>query len=326
MELRHLRYFVAAAETENVSRAAVKLHVSQPALSRQIRDLEEELGFSLLSRGAKSVRLTEAGRVFLSESKAVLQRVEDAIQAAHAAATGRHAELHVGYAPTLTARILPPAMRAFQAGRSEVRVRLHDLATEEMLQGLRDGKLHLAVSVRPAGNALRGFRFEELGHEPLRLAVAHSHPFARRRTVTVTEAARESLIVYSQKDYPDYHDLLATIFASVRGRKRASEEHDGVSSLISAVESGAGVAVVPSSLQCLVGTRLKLLSLTPDPKPLTIGVILPANGIHPAALEFLDHIQSASHADASRRVSSRSTAMALVPDPPLKGATAPRRR
>lgn len=326
MELRHLRYFVAAAETENVSRAAVKLRVSQPALSRQIRDLEEELGFPLLSRGAKSVRLTEAGRVFLSESKAVLQRVEDAIQAAHAAATGRHTELHVAYAPTLTARILPPAMRAFQARRSEVRVRLHDLATEEMLAGLRDGKLHLAVSVRPTASALRGFRFEELGHEPLRLAVAHSHPFARRRSVTVAEAAREPLIVYSQKDYPDYHDLLATIFAGVSGRRRASEEHDGVSSLISAVESEAGVAVVPMSLQCLVGTRLKLLSLSPEPKPLTIGVILPASGVHPAALEFLDHIQSASRADATHRVSSKASTAGHAADPFLKDATAARHR
>src|SRR3954449_10838280 len=77
MELRHLRYFIAVAEEENVSRAALKLHVSQPALSRQVRDLEEELGFPLLERSAKSVRLTEAGRVFLPEARAVLQRAED---------------------------------------------------------------------------------------------------------------------------------------------------------------------------------------------------------------------------------------------------------
>src|SRR5436189_4290038 len=77
MELRHLRYFIGVAEEENVSRAALKLHVSQPALSRQIRDLEEELGFPLLKRSAKSVRLTEAGRAFLTEARAVLARAED---------------------------------------------------------------------------------------------------------------------------------------------------------------------------------------------------------------------------------------------------------
>src|SRR2546426_12713968 len=113
MELRHLRYFIGVAEEENVSRAALKLHVSQPALSRQIRDLEEELGFLLLERSAKSVRLTEAGRTFLAEARAVLQRTEEAVQAARAVATGSE-ELHVGYAPSLTARILPATLRAFQ--------------------------------------------------------------------------------------------------------------------------------------------------------------------------------------------------------------------
>src|SRR6266702_1692392 len=107
MELCHLRYFVAVAEAENVTRAATKLHVSQPALSRQIHDLEDEIGFPLLERSAKSVRLTEAGRTFLTEARAVLQRAEEAVVAARTIATGASGELHVGYAPSLTARILP---------------------------------------------------------------------------------------------------------------------------------------------------------------------------------------------------------------------------
>src|SRR5437016_4783838 len=133
MELRHLRYFIGVAEEENVSRAALKLHVSQPGLSRQVRDLEDELGFPLLERSAKSVRLTEAGRAFLAGARVVLQRAEEAVQRARAVATGRRGELHVGYAPSLTARILPPALRAFQAEQPNVRVLLHDLSTEEML-------------------------------------------------------------------------------------------------------------------------------------------------------------------------------------------------
>src|ERR1700761_4475821 len=108
MELRHLRYFVAVAEEENVTRAALKLHVSQPALSRQIRDLEDELGFLLLERSAKSVRLTEAGKIFQREAKAVVQRLDEAVQAARAVAINGRSELNVGFAPSPTARILPP--------------------------------------------------------------------------------------------------------------------------------------------------------------------------------------------------------------------------
>src|SRR5436190_21599968 len=106
MELRHLRYFIGVAEEENVSRAALKLHISQPALSRQIRDLEEELGFLLLERSAKSVRLTAAGRTFLVGSQAVLQRADEAIKAARASASGQGEDLNVGYAPMPTVRFL----------------------------------------------------------------------------------------------------------------------------------------------------------------------------------------------------------------------------
>src|SRR6267378_3805065 len=207
MELRHLRYFVGVAEEENVSRAALKLHVSQPALSRQVSDLEEELGFLLLERSAKSVRLTEAGRAFLTEARAVLQRAEDAVKAARAIATGS-GELHIGYAPSLTARILPATLRAFQAELPNVRVRLHDLSTEEMLAGLREGELQIAFAVRLTPAMLRGLRFEELARDPMCLAVTPKHPLAARRAVTLAEIATEPLITYNRKDYPDAYENL----------------------------------------------------------------------------------------------------------------------
>ncbi len=134
MELRHLRYFVAVAETENVTRAAAKLRIAQPAVSRQIRDLEEELGVPLLERQAKSVRLTDAGRLFLDEARAVLERADAAVEKVRATANRARGELHVGYAPSLTSRILPRALRRMQADFPLVRVLLHDLSSEEMLR------------------------------------------------------------------------------------------------------------------------------------------------------------------------------------------------
>src|SRR3954468_13192901 len=123
MELRHLRYFIAAAETENVTRAAQKLHVSQPAISRQIRDLESELGFALFERSAKSLRLSPAGFVFLEQSRALLKQVDTAVQSARAAATGVGLEVRVGYATSPTAKVFPLILRAFQTEMPRARIK-----------------------------------------------------------------------------------------------------------------------------------------------------------------------------------------------------------
>src|SRR5689334_1286904 len=129
MELRHLRYFIAVAEEENITRAAERLHVSQPPLSRQIRDLEEELGAALFERTAKSVRLTDVGRIFLTEARAVLERAQQARAVVRAITDGKQGEIHVGYAPSLTVQLLPPVLREYQESYPNVRVVLHDLST-----------------------------------------------------------------------------------------------------------------------------------------------------------------------------------------------------
>ena len=286
MELRHLRYFVAVAETENVSRAALKLHVSQPALSRQISDLEDEIGFLLLERSAKSVRLTDAGRIFLTEARAVLVRTEEAVKAAKAVATGQRGELNVGYAPTPTVRILPATLRAFQAERPGVRVKLHDLSTDEMLVGLRKGTLQIAIMVRPTRAMLRGLHFEELARDQMRVAVPPGHPLARLRSISVARLADEPFVAYNRKDYPDYHEMLAELFGSVKKQPRIVEEYEGAGGLVTAVEAGTGLALVAQSLSCSIGPRLKLIPITPAPAPIIIGAAWSRDQLTPAAEQF----------------------------------------
>jgi DNA-binding transcriptional LysR family regulator len=288
MELRHLRYFVAVADEENVTRAAAKLHVAQPAVSRQIRDLEEELGLALLERTAKSIRLTDAGRVFLEESRAVLQRAEEAIRAVREVDGGQRGELHVGYAPSLTVQILPRALRRFQAAMPRVRVSLHDLTTEEMLAGLREDRLHVALMVAPAGRQLRGLRFHELARYPICVAVPPGHRYARQRSLTLAKAADEPFIAYSRADYPEYHTELARMFAPVGRLPVIAEEHDSVTSLIAAVEAGHGIALVPSCMACLAGPRLKILPLTPEGDPVIVGAVCRKTGVSIVAQRFVD--------------------------------------
>jgi DNA-binding transcriptional LysR family regulator len=263
MELRHLRYFVAVAEEENVSRAALKLHVSQPGLSRQVHDLEDEIGFQLFERSPKSVKLTEAGKVFLTEARAVLQHADDAVKKARATAGGTSGEINVGYAPSLTIQILPQALRKFQEKFPGVRVVLHDLSTEEMLSQIGENKLQVAFTVRPSAKLLRGLNFEELARYAMCVAVAPKHPLAKSKSVSLEQISREPLIAYNRKDYPEYHEMLEKLFAPVGRKPRIVGEHDGVSSIVAAVEAGRGFALVPSCVASMVGPRLKLLPLKP---------------------------------------------------------------
>lgn len=270
MELRHLRYFVAVAEEENVTRAAARLHVSQPPLSRQIRDLEEELGVELFERAAKSIRLTEAGRVFLAEARAVLERAKLAEQTVKALGGGLSGELNVGYAPSLTVDILPRALRRFQAEAPKIRVNLHDLSTEEMLVGLRKDKLDLAMLIDQPARALAGLEAKELFCYSVSVAVSPAHPLGRKKYCALKDLAGERLIGYAEEDYPEYRARLAELPWPSGKAPAIAEAHDSVTSLIAAVEAGRGVAIAPESLRCLAGPRLKLLPLKPQPEPFRV--------------------------------------------------------
>jgi len=287
MELRHLRYFVAVAEEQNVTRAAARLHVSQPPLSRQIRDLEGELGVALFEHKAKAIRLTDAGQVFLIEARSVLQRAEEAVQTVKAVASGRRGEIHVGYAPSLTVELLPHSLRVFQEANPGVRVHLHDLSTQEMLRGLRDAKLHVALLVQLSAKVLAGLDFRELRRYAVCVAMHPSHPLARARKVGLEQVARERLIAYTLADYPEYHAWLSALFAPLNVSPNIAEEHDSSTSLIASVEAGRGVALVQQGFDCLAGPRLKVRPLTPAPSPLVVGIAWRKDANSPLVRKFV---------------------------------------
>jgi DNA-binding transcriptional LysR family regulator len=296
MELRHLRYFVAVAEAENVLRAATqKLHISQPAVSRQIRNLEDELGVQLFERTGKSVKLTDSGFLFLKEARAILERTDEAVRNVRASSEAGETELQVGYASALRANIVAPTLRAFQQVMPKVHVKLHDWTYEKMFTALRDGRLQLAFIIRPLKRGeFRDLCFEELLREQVRLAVAPHHLFARRRSVSLTDAAKEPFVGLTRQDFPEYGVYLAQIFASIKNKPRVIEEHDSMTSVISAIEAGTGVGLAVDMLG--FGSRLKLVRLTPEPKPFSFGIVARKGRLSPAAEKFWQCAKEAASA------------------------------
>ena len=288
MELRHLRYFVAVAEMENVSRAAMqRLHVSQPSLSRQIRDLEDEIGVPLLERTAKSVRLTEAGRAFQDDARELLRLAEEAVKRARDVAKAEPSEVHIGYSPMATAEVLPKTLRAFQRAMPNVHVRSHDLSNKDIFDGIRDGRLQLGLIVPPTkASAVHDMRYEELFQARVCVAVAPQHSFARRRAVPISEVAAEPLIGLTSDDYPSYYDFLSNVFSKVKQKPRMMEEHDSVCGIISAVEAGTGVTISIDALGHSFGNRVKILHITPEPKPVSVGIVGRKGRLSPAIEKF----------------------------------------
>jgi DNA-binding transcriptional LysR family regulator len=273
MELRHLRYFVAVAEEENITKAALRLHVSQPPLSRQIRELEDELGIKLFERTAKSIEITAAGRIFLTEARGILQQVEKALQTVKALSTGKERVIAVGYAPSLTVEILPKALREFEKIKPGVQVQLHDLSTEEMLKGLREKKVDVALTVRAEKKDMKNLVFQKLKEYRVAVAFAPGHPLGKQKAVELKDLMKERLIGFGRSDYPEYHEQIAELCKNLGSLPKFSEEHESVTSLIASVEAGHGVAVVPEALQCLAGPRLIVRPLTPEPRRFVVGAL-----------------------------------------------------
>ncbi len=228
----------------------------------------------LFRRTAKSLALTDAGSIFLGEARAVLLRADEAVNAARAAAKKCSARLRVGYAPSLTALFLPPTLRAFEAEFPGVKVDLHDLSSEECRARLAAGKLDLALTIQPPG-ALKNMAFQKLTSYPLYCAVSRSHPLAGRKSVRLAELADEPFVAYTEADYPEYMDRLRELARAAGFRPNIVGEYDGASGLITAVESGRGVALVASTMGCLSGPRLSYLTLRPAIGPLLIGALYP---------------------------------------------------
>ena len=202
MELRHLRYFLAVGEALNFTKAAAQLRVAQPALSRQVQDLEDEIGVDLLRRSPRGVILTAEGKLFLEEVRELLKRADESVEKVRALARGEYGELHIGYAPSPTVEILPPALAAFQKAVPRVKVLLHDLSSDELIAGLQNATLELAVMVyQPTGEQNVGIQFELLRTYPLCVAMTATHPIARLKSITLEKLAAEPLVGLRRQDY-----------------------------------------------------------------------------------------------------------------------------
>jgi LysR family transcriptional regulator, benzoate and cis,cis-muconate-responsive activator of ben and cat genes len=288
VELRHLRYFVAVAEELNFSRAAQRLHVSQPPLSRQIRDLEAELNVMLFERTRQSVRLTSAGRITLLHARKLLRDTDLLRSEAQIAAGTEQEELHIGYAPSPTAELLSPVLCRFQELAPRARVTFHDLNQAGMVLGLHRRTLDVAMTIRPKPAEMRGLKFESLRRYRLGIICSESSPWSQHKSLPPKVLVGVSLVGYQTEDFPEYYQIVSEVLGVTAGRLKVRQQCDGAVSLVAAVESGRAPAVVGEFILAIAGSRVRFIPFsggTPDAK---VGILYRYSGLSERAKVFVE--------------------------------------
>lgn len=230
IELRHLWYFVKVAELLHFGKAAKALHISQPPLSRQIQDLERHVGAVLFDRNWHGVRLTDAGRVFLDESRRILDQVGRSVSLAQRAAEGEIGRLAVGYSPLLELTMLPWMREQLARAYPGILTRFHKFSSEEQIGFLRDGSLDAGFVLLPVTET-RDLTIEPLFREPAMAVASKSHPLARTRGATA-DNIRKCPVIRMRDD---------------------GEAWNPLEFLPAAVGKSNSVAFLPSSIRELVG-------------------------------------------------------------------------
>jgi DNA-binding transcriptional LysR family regulator len=275
MELRHLRYFIAVAEELNFSRAARRLHVSQPPLSRQIRDLEAELNAKLLERDRQGVRLTKVGRGILAKARELVSSADALRKKASQIEEEGREELQVGYAPAPTAAIIAGVLRRYHELSPGSSVTLHDLTLREIMAALRSKKIHLGLTLRPLISQMHGFKFVPIRRYSVGIICSHSSPWARLSSIRPADVPVHRLIGYRGADFPEYHPWVAKVLGIRKPAFRFVQQCDGVLSIIAAVESSRHPAVVGEFTTFVAGARVGYIPFASKVSHMDVGLLYP---------------------------------------------------
>ena len=246
MELRQVRSFLSIAETLHFSRTAELIHLSQPALSLQIRALEEEVGVRLFERNRRKTTLTAAGLAFRDDAAAAVSQLDQAVRRAKLAANGKLGLLRIGFISTAGSEIVPNIIRRFRELNPEVEFSLRNILTADQLQMLGAGSLDVGFLRLPIGEHPE---LEVVGvhREPFVLVVPSSHKLAKRKRVRLREVSGQDFVMYERTYAPGFHDLIFGMLRDAGIVPNVSQTAGEMPTLISLVDSGTGISILPMS-------------------------------------------------------------------------------
>ena len=258
-----MRYFVAVAEDLSFTRAAQKLRLAQPSLTRQVRNLEDEIGVKLLDRSNNRVALTEEGRLFLFDSKKLLAMCAESVAAVQRMKRGENSDLNIGYVANIHYGLLPATLGAFRKLHPGVALNLFDMTSAEQFLALDGRKIDLGfVGLAPAlsGSALLS---ECVAHDTMLVAVPARHPLAKKAKITLADLAPQFFIVMSAQTHPGTREWLTETCTQAGFAGRILQEADTEPTTIQFVADGLGVALLPEQITGLPHEGVVFRPLSP---------------------------------------------------------------
>jgi DNA-binding transcriptional LysR family regulator len=305
VELRHIRSFLSIAETLHFGRTAELIHLSQPALSLQIRALEEEVGVRLFERNRRKTTLTAAGFAFRDDAAAALSQLEQAIRRARLAAQGKRGLLRIGFVSTAGSELVADIVRQFRELNPEVEFSLRNILTAEQVQMLETGSLDIGFLRLPIG-AQSTLDVVTVHREPFVLVVPSSHKLAKRKRVRLREVAGEDFVMYERAWAPGFHDLMFGILRDAGIVPNVTQTVGEVPTLISLVHSRIGITIAPLSVvkhsaasvvACNIVDRIPMSELGMAVRKGTQARVV--DNFRSFALEKLGRARNSSHANPS---------------------------
>jgi DNA-binding transcriptional LysR family regulator len=299
MELRHLRYFVQVAEEQHYGRAAERLRVAQPALSRQIQDLEEEIGFKLFDRLPRGVKISAAGKLFMEDARRILQQVNEATARAKRVAAGQSGTLRVGFVESVSWHgVVPDSFRQFRERQPDVELQLKPASSMEQTEAVQSGRLDagFVFTIAHIGRELAQLPFASLN---LMLAVPKGHPLTKLKKLRLRDLSDAAFVWFPRRESPAFYDrLMNECFRGGLKSPHIIQEAVNEATILSLVSCRMGVAFVSSATLWRCPESVVVLPVTDLHLPLPLALIWRKDNVSPLVAKFVADVRQLPEVEA----------------------------
>lgn len=288
MELRHLRYFLTVAEEKHFGRAARRLRMTQPPLSRQIQELEAELGFELFDRARRQVELTPAGVVFLGRIRGVLEGLDQAVHEARRASVGEIGRVAVGYISSLAYSGITDLLRAFHEQFPKVEIALREMSPQAQLDAIKEGWIDVGLVRGAVDDA--SLASTCVARDPLVVVLPAEHRLAEQKRIPLRLLAGEPFVIFPRQRGPSFFDQIMSLCRDAGFTPRIVQEAPQLD-ILSLVAAGFGVAIMPGSIRRAHRKGLAIRPIVGAPRA-TLYIVWRADDTAPALREFIGFVRS----------------------------------